>query len=360
MSAALSETYGNPSSLHAAGRAAREIVERARREVAALVHALPDEVVFTSGGTEADQMAVWGAARAARAKGRGTHIVTSAIEHPAIVGATEALREDGFEVTVVPVSADGLVDSDAFVHALRKDTVLATVQLANHELGTLQPIAELASAARERGVPMHTDAVQAAGKVPVDMAALGVAWLSLSAHKLGGPKGTGALIVQNRAEIEPLLTGGHQERERRGGTENVPGIAGFGMAAAIAQKQLPQWASRMVALRDRFEQGALALSARCHGARVPRVPNTSNVAWEGVSGELLAINLDLAGVAVSTGAACTSGSLAPSPVLLALGQVKTRAQEALRISVGPDNTEGEIDAVLALLPDLLTRVRAAG
>jgi len=356
MTAVLLETHGNPSSLHAMGRAARDLVEKARQNVAALVGALPEEIVFTSGGTEADQLAVRGAARAARAKGRGAHVVTSTIEHPAIVGACEALREDGFEITVVPVGEGGIVDRDAFARALRKDTALATVQLANHEIGSVQPIAELAA----MGVPMHTDAVQAAGKIPIDVGALGVSWLSLSAHKMGGPKGVGALVIRRGADIEPLVRGGHQERERRGGTENVAGIAGFGAAAAVAQNTLAEQGARVAALRDRFERGALLLGARRHGAMTPRVPNTSNVAWDGVSGELLTISLDLEGVAVSTGAACTSGSLAPSPVLLALGLCKSRAQEGIRVSLGAENTEAEIDRVLALLPGLLARIRAAG
>ena len=340
--AAADEAFGNPSSLHAAGRAARDLVERARREVAQLVGALAEEVVFTSGGTESDQMAI----------PRSGHVVVSAVEHPAVMSA----RPDA---TVVPVTPEGFVDPEAFAKALREDTVLASVQLANHEIGTLQPVAQLARLARERGIPFHTDAVQAAGKIPIDVRALGVDYLSLSAHKIGGPKGVGALVVRRGAELEPLVAG-HQERERRGGTENVAGIVGFGAAAALARANLAAWSAHSAALRDRFEQGALALSARRHGAMAPRVPNTSNVAWEGISGELLTINLDLEGVCVSTGAACTSGSLKPSPVLLALGQPRARALEAVRISVGPENTAEEIDRVLGLLPDLLARIRRAG
>jgi cysteine desulfurase len=340
--ASADEVFGNPSSLHAAGRAARELVEQARREVAQLVGALPEEVVFTSSGTEADQLAI----------PRAGHVVVSAIEHPAVMGA----RGDA---TVVDVAPEGFVDPEAFERALRSDTVLASIQLANHETGTLQPIAQLAKIARERGVAFHTDAVQAAGKIPIDMRSLGVDSLSLSAHKIGGPKGIGALLVRRGAKFEPLLRG-HQERERRGGTENVAGIVGFGAAAALARKNLAAWSAHTAALRDRFEQGALALSARRHGAMAPRVPNTSNVAWEGISGELLTINLDLEGVCVSTGAACTSGSLKPSPVLLALGLPKARALEAVRVSVGPENTAEEIDRVLELLPELIARIRRAG
>jgi cysteine desulfurase len=326
------DAFGNPSSLHAEGRRARDAVEHARDRVAALVGATRDEVVFTSGGTEANNLALAGL-------GRGGRVVATAVEHPSLDGARERAHVDG----------EGRVDRDE-LRRLAAGAALVSVQLANHETGVLQDLAAVVAVARRAGARVHTDAVQAAGKIAVDMRALDVDALSLSAHKLGGPKGVGALVVREGIDVGPLLVGGHQERERRPGTENVVGIVGFGAAAAAVERQSAE-------LRDRFEAGAIALGARVHGAGAARVPTTSNVAFAGVDGELLMQALDLEGVAVSTGAACSSGSLEPSPVIIALGAGNPR--EAVRVSLGRGNTRDEIDRVLALLPSLLTRIRNA-
>lgn len=328
----LDHAFGNPSSLHAEGRRARDAVERARDQVAGLVGATRDEVVFTSGGTEANQLALAGLAR-------GGRVVGSAVEHPSLDGVRERVRVDG----------DGRLDLDQLAR-LAAGATLVSVQLANHETGTLQDLAAVVAIARRAGARVHTDAVQAAGKIAVDLGALGVDALSLSAHKLGGPKGVGALVVREGIDLGPLYPGGHQERGRRPGTENVVGIVGFGAAAAAVELPTAE-------LRDRFEAGAVALGARVHGGGAARVPTTSNVAFAGVDGELLMQALDLEGVAVSTGAACSSGSLEPSPVIVALGA--DRPREAVRVSLGRDNRADEIDRLLALLPALLARIRSA-
>jgi cysteine desulfurase len=357
---ALEAGFGNPSSVHAFGRAARDLVERARAEVAALAGAGPEEVVFTSGGTEGDHLAVVGAARAARAARGRDRVVSSPLEHPAVRGALAQLAGEGFAIALAPVDAAGRIDP-ADVRALVDGrTALCSFALANHEIGTVYPIAELAALAHAAGALFHSDAVQAAGKIPLDVEALGVDLLTLSAHKLYGPKGVGALYQRRGVELAPLVAGGHQERARRPGTENVPGIAGFGAAAALCREEMHAWSPRLAGLRDRLEQGALAVGARRFGPAEGRVPNTANLGWEGVAGELLMASLDLEGVAVSTGAACTSGSLEPSPVVLALGVERAVALEATRFSLGIESTEEEIDAVLALLPAIVERVRAAG
>jgi cysteine desulfurase len=362
---ALGEAWGNPSSIHAVGRLARDRVERARREVAALVGGLPEEIVFCSGGSEGDHLAIRGLARAAAAaraaslRGRAAHVISSPLEHPAVGGALEALAREGMEVTRLPVSEGGQIDPEDLRRALREETVLVTLALANHELGNLFPVAALAGVARAAGALFHTDAVQAAGRVPLDVGALGVDALTLSAHKLGGPKGAGAVWIRRGLLPEPLLPGGHQEHERRSGTENVPGIVGFGEACRLARAEVAAAGPRVAALRDRLERALLALpGARRHGSG-ERVPGTTNLGFEGAAGELLLINLDLEGVAVSTGAACTSGTVAPSPVLLALGLPPARAREGVRFSLGPENTEEEVDRVAALMAAAVARVRAA-
>ncbi|HEX9101805.1 MAG TPA: cysteine desulfurase family protein [Polyangia bacterium] len=333
MVAALDE-LGNPSSLHAEGRRARELVERARDEVARVIGGRREEIVLTSGGTEANNLALRLGARA----------LISAIEHPSVAGAA------GPDARRVRVDRDGRVDLDELAALLDGGATLVSVQLANHEIGVVQDLPAIIAAARERGARVHTDAVQAVGKLAVDVRALGVDALTLSAHKLGGPKGSGALWLRDGLDVEALVRGGHQERERRAGTENVVGIAGFGAACAAATAAaLPS-----SALRDRFEAGARALGARVAGQGAPRVPTTSYVAFDGVPGELLMQALDLEGVAVSTGAACSSGSLEPSPVLRAID-----FPEGIRVSVGAGNTAAEIDRVLALLPELLARIRRA-
>jgi cysteine desulfurase len=356
----LDDEYGNPSSVHAAGRRAREAVERARDEVATLVGGTRDEIVFTSGGTEGNNLALRGAAELVRAgDARRTRILAPAVEHPSVEGALGWLGRRGFQIERLPVDATGCVAVANVEERLGDDVALVTLHLANHELGVIQPVAEVAARARAAGAWVHTDAVQAAGKVPVDVRALGVDSATVSAHKLYGPKGVGAVWLRAGRAIGPHTAGGHQERERRPGTENVAGIVGFGAAAAIATRELEVWARSESAMRDRLEAGALALGARVNGGGALRVPNTSNLAWPGVEGELLVEALDLEGVAVSTGAACTSGSHEPSPVVLALGQSRAQAAEAVRFSLSRETVADEIDRVLALLPTLIARIRAA-
>lgn len=340
---------GNASSIHAEGRRARQAVERARDDVAALVGARREEIVFTSGGTEANNLAL------AALLAEWPRVMLSPIEHPS-VGEVCAR----FEPRLLPLDGDGRVDAAAAEKMIASERPnVVTVQLANHELGTIQPVAELAAAARLVGARVHVDGVQAAGKIAVDARALGADTLALSAHKIGGPKGAGALFVREGIELPSLLHGGHQERERRPGTENVAAIVGFGVAAARARAARDDYAARVAPLRDRLEAGLVALGARVHGGGA-RVANTSNVAFAGVDGELLVAALDLAGVAASTGAACSSGSIEPSPVVTALlGGDRARAKEAVRFSLGRDTAADEIDRVLALLPPIVDRIRGA-
>jgi cysteine desulfurase len=363
MAAALEEAWGNPSSIHGVGRRARAAMEAARAEVAALLDGAVEEVIFTSGGTEGDNLAIRGlahAAAAARGMAEGAHVISSPLEHPAVAGALAALGRAGMSITLLPVSASGELDPEDLRRALRPTTVLVTLALANHELGNVYPVAELAAIARAGGALFHSDAVQAAGRIPIDVRALGVDALTLSAHKLHGPKGTGALWVRQGLLPEPLVAGGHQERERRAGTENVPGIVGFGAACRLARPELARTAAQIARLRDALEARLLAIpGARLHGAAGSRVPGTSNVGFAGAAGELLLINLDLEGVCVSTGAACTSGTLEPSPVLLGLGLAPAQAREAVRFSLGGGNTDQEVEQVAGLMPGLVARVRAA-
>lgn len=359
------DLWGNPSSIHGPGRRARDAVERARRQVAELVEAAPEEIVFTSGGTEGDNLAIRGLALAAREArrerlgGRPAHVVSSAIEHPAVHGALDELAREGFAVTRLPVGPGGELAAGALEGALRDETVLVTLATANHELGTFYPVGELAACARARGALFHTDAVQAAGKVPFGVGRGHLDAVTLSAHKLHGPKGAGAIFVRRALDLHPLVAGGHQERERRAGTENVVGIVGFGEACRLARAEREETAARVGTLRDRLEARLLQIpGARVHGAG-RRVPGTLNMGFEGAEGGLVLVGLDLEGICVSTGAACTSGSLAPSPVLLALGLAPGRAREAVRFSLGRDTTEAEIDRAAEVTAAVVARVRAA-
>lgn len=352
----LGENYGNPSSLHEAGRRARDAVETARAEIRALVGGGDGQIVFTSGGSEADTLGILGAARAARAAGRPARVVTSPLEHPAVRGAMAILGAEGFAVVDVAVDGHGRIDLEQVTRALAGGACLASFALANHELGNVYDVAGFARAARDAGALVHCDAVQAAGKLDVDAAALGVDLLALSAHKIGGPKGVGALWVRRGVELA-ALAGGHQERGLRGGTENVAGIVGFGTAAGLARSEARAARDRVAALRDRLETEARP--TRVHGDRAHRVGNTTNLAFAGVSGELLVLALDLEGIAASTGAACTSGSVAASPVLLAMGLPKAEAAEAVRFSLGAETTAADVDRVVAVLPGLVERIRGA-
>jgi tRNA (5-methylaminomethyl-2-thiouridylate)-methyltransferase len=361
MAAALRAPAGNASSVHAAGRAARAEVERARAEVAALVGAAPEEIVFTSGGTEGNNLVVRGLARAGAARrgpGARPHVVSSRLEHPSVLGALDVLEREGFDVSYVAVEATGAVTPEALRAALRPETVLVTLAAANHELGTESDVAALAEVARAGGALFHADVVQAAPWRALALGAAGVDGATLSAHKLGGPQGVGAVFIRRGLDLPPLLVGGHQEHERRAGTENVAGIVGFGVAARLAAAERFEVAARVERLRDQLAARLLQIpGARLNGDDARRLPGTLNVAFAGAPGQLVAIALDLEGVCVATGAACTSGSLAPSAVLLALGRAPREAAEALRLSLGRDTTETEINRVAALLPEIVARAR---
>jgi cysteine desulfurase len=349
-------SHGNPSSVHRFGQAAREAVEEAREQVAALLNARPLEVIFTASGTEANNAVLFHVARKA---GRRGHLVISAIEHPSIREAAARLAEEGMEVTRVSPRGDGVVPADEIVRALRPDTRLAALMLANNELGTLQPVTAVADACHERGIPVLCDAVQAVGKIPVDAPALGADYLVLGAHKFYGPLGAAALWT--RREISPYLVGGSQERRRRAGTENVPAIVGLGAAAAAAREEMPHRTAHLAALRDRFEAALPGLIpgaiVHCQGSL--RLPNTSHVAFEGLEGESLLIRLDLAGFAVSTGSACSSGSVEPSKTLLAAGISREEALSSLRVSFGIANTLEDVEAFLAALAREAAELRRA-
>jgi cysteine desulfurase len=345
----LGARWGNPSSAHRFGQAARNAVEEAREKVAALLGARPPEIVFTASGTEANNAVLFDVARRG---GLGGHLVISALEHPSIRASTARLEAAGMAVTRIPPGPDGVVPAAAVLAALRADTRLVALMLANNELGTLQPVAAVAAGCRERGVPVLTDAVQAVGKLPVSGAALGVDFLTLGAHKFGGPLGAAALWVRKGTPLDGHLVGGSQERHRRAGTENVPALVGLGAAAALARAEIGDRGAYLASLRDRFEAGFTGgdfPGAVVHCARAPRLPNTSNVALPGIDGQALLIRLDLAGYAVSTGAACASGAVEPSPTLLALGLPAAEALSSLRVSFGPANRPEEVDGFLAAL-----------
>ena len=355
----LRDEYGNPSSVHRLGQQAKSVLDEARTSVSTLIGAEPSELVFTSGGTESDNFALRGAAEALEPTGR-RHLIASAIEHEAVLVTLKALARRGWRITLLPVGESGIVTADALREVLTDDTAIVSVMHANNELGTIQPVAELAAIAHDRGALFHTDAVQSVAKVPVTVRALGIDLLSLSAHKFNGPKGAGALWIKRGTRITPILTGGKHERARRAGTENVPAIAGMGVAAAQARLKLGTEAARVAALRDRLEQEILARipGTTVNGAREPRVPNTTNISFERVEAESLLIALDLEGVAVSTGAACSSGTLEPSHVLRAMGLPTHRAQNSIRFSLGAGNTDAEIDYLLEKLPRAVEKLRS--
>jgi cysteine desulfurase len=359
MTRALKDLFGNPSSVHYYGQEAKAALDDARTSVAALIGAEPSEIVFTGSGTEADNLAIRGAAEALEVSGR-RHLVTSGIEHEAVLNTVKALAKRGWKTTVLPLDATGIVSPDRLRDALTDDTALVSVMHANNEIGTIQPVAELATLAHARGALFHTDAVQSAGKIPVNVRTLGVDMLSVSAHKFYGPKGAGALWIKRGVRLLPSSTGGKQERNRRAGTENMPGIIGMGVAAAHAMAKLSAEAVRLAALRDRLERGILASvpNTEVNGARDHRVPNTSNISFDRVEAESLLIGLDLEGIAVSTGSACSSGTLEPSHVLRAMNLPAPRAQNSIRFSLGASNTEEQIDRVIAVLPGVVKKLRS--
>jgi cysteine desulfurase len=352
------ETFGNASSVHHFGQQAKAALDDARSELATLIHGDPSEIVFTSGGTEADNMAIRGTAEAIEPTGR-RHLIASAIEHEAVLNTLKALARRGWRTTLLPVDDSGIVAPDRLREALADDTALVSIMHANNEIGTIQPIAELAQLVHARGALLHTDAVQSVGKIPVDVRALGADLLSLSAHKFNGPKGAGALWIKRGTRMLPIVTGGKHERNRRAGTENVPAIVGLGVAARLAGGKLDAEAARVAALRDRLEEGILrgVPGTAVNGARGSRVPNTSNISFDRVEAESLLIALDLEGIAVSTGSACSSGTLEPSHVLRAMGLSTHRTQNSLRFSLGMFSTEAEVDRVVEVLPRLVEKLR---
>jgi len=349
-----SEHFGNASSIHHHGQETRAAVERARESVAELLRCRPAEIVFTGGGTEADNLAIFGLARP------GDHIITSTIEHHAVMNACRHLEESGCEVTWIPVSANGQVDPADVRRALRPNTRLITVMMANNETGVLQPVQEIGRLAAEADVFFHTDAVQAAGKVAVDVRQIGCDLLAISGHKIHAPQGVGALFVKKGTVLQPMLFGGRHERSRRAGTENVPGIVGLGKAAELACTALQgDGLTEMAALRDRIEGAILSEveATGVNGASAPRVPNTTNIYFEYIEGEALVIALDLKGLAVSTGAACSSGVIEPSHVLTAMGLKPDRARASIRFSLGKQNTAEDVDFALGLIPGTVARLR---
>ena len=359
MAEALASTFGNASSVHAYGQRAKAAIDEARSSVATLIGAEAAEVVFTAGGTEADNFALRGAAEALEARGR-KRLVSSTIEHEAVLNTCRHLARRGHDWATVPVTTDGVVTTAALEGLLSAETAIVSVMHANNEIGTIQPVADLAAMARAHGALFHTDAVQTVGKVPVDVRALGVDMLSLSAHKFNGPKGVGALWIRRGVRLAPILTGGRHERNRRAGTENVAAIVGLGVAARLALRHLREEAARLEALRDRLERGILSTVSGTvvNGGGAARVPNTTNISFTGVEAESLLIALDLEGVAVSTGSACSSGSLEPSHVLKAMHLPSGRAHNAIRFSLGAGNTADEVDHVVGLLPAVVEKLRS--
>jgi cysteine desulfurase len=353
------DLFGNPSSVHHFGQQAKAAIDDARSAVAALIGAEPTEIVFMSGGTEADNLAIRGLAEALETTGR-RHLVASGIEHEAVLNTLKALGRRGWRTTLLPVDESGIVQPEALGAALADDTALVAVMMANNEIGTIQPIAELAALTHARGALFHTDAVQSAGKIPVDVRALGVDVLAVSAHKFGGPKGAGALWIKRGTRMLPVLTGGKHERNRRAGTENVPGLVGMGVAALGAVQKLAAEATRLAALRDRLENGILSAvpGTVVNGDRGRRVPNTTNISFDRVEAESLLIALDLEGIAVSTGSACSSGTLEPSHVLKAMGFPAHRTQNSLRFSLGQFSTDHEVVRVLDVIPGLVDKLRS--
>ena len=354
----LTTQYANPSSLYSFSEDSKVAVETAREQVAIALGARVNEIYFTSGGSESDNWAIKGYAQAMKKKGK-THIISSAFEHHAVLHALKALEKQGFTVTLLPVYEDGLVRVQDLADAITPETGLVTIMMANNEIGTIQPIKELAAVCKEKGVVLHTDAVQAVGHIPVNVEELGVDMLSLSAHKFRGPKGVGALYIRRGVLPAVLIDGGAQERNRRAGTENVAGIVGLGQAVTLAVATMEETATKLQQLRDYFMENALHINrSRVNGHRVNRLPGNVNMCFEGIEGESLLLMLDMKGICASSGSACTSGSLDPSHVLLAIGLPHEIAHGSLRLSFGEDTTKEDVDAILEALPPIVERLRA--
>ncbi len=350
-----SENFGNPSSLYSIGRQARRAIEEARQKVADLIGAKKEEIIFTGSGTESDNLAIKGIAYKNRKK--GDHIITSSIEHHAVLHVCKYLESQGFKVTYLPVNKDGIVNPADVEKAITSQTILITIMHANNEIGTLQPLEDIGKIAREKNIPFHTDAVQTAGKLPLDVEALGVSLLSMSAHKMYGPKGVGALYLRKGIFIEPLFHGGGHERNLRSGTENVPGIVGFGKAAELAKQRFPEEA-KLADLRDRLIKGVLEIKdSYLNGHPTKRLPNNANFRFSYIEGESMILNLDMKGVSASTGSACSSTSLEPSHVLMAIGLKPEEAHGSLRLTLGLGNTQDDVDYVVSVLPEIVNKLR---
>ncbi len=350
-----SEKYGNPSSLYSIGREARRAIEEARLKVADLIGAKKEEIIFTGSGTESDNLAIKGTAYRNRKK--GDHIITSSIEHHAVLHTCKYLETQGFRVTYLPVNREGMVNPADMEKAITPKTILVTIMHANNEIGSIQPIEEIGKITKEKNIPFHTDAVQTAGKIPVNVEALGVNLLSMSAHKIYGPKGVGALYIKKGTFVEPLLHGGGHERNIRSSTENVAGIVGFGKAAELAKQRLPQ-EQQVAGLRDRLIKGVLEIKeSYLNGHPTKRLPNNANFRFSYIEGESMILNLDMKGVAASTGSACSSTSLEPSHVLLAIGLRPEEAHGSLRLTLGHENTQEDVDYVVSVLPDIVNKLR---
>ena len=352
------EKYGNPSSVHSFGREAKQALEAARLQVAELIGAKPQEVTFTSGGTEADNLAILGSVEALRKKGK--HIITSCIEHHAVLETCEYLAKNGFDLTIIPADAEAMISVEDVRKAIRPDTILISVMHANNEVGSIQPIAEIGKLAKEHGITFHVDAVQSLGKLPINVEEMNIDLLTVSSHKIYGPKGVGALYIRKGVRIVPLVHGGGQEKKRRSGTENTPGIIGFGKACELAGQRMAGDAEHQTKLRDKLMHGILERieSVKVNGPiGEKRLPNNVNVSIQYVEGESLLLSLDMLGIAASSGSACTSGSLDPSHVLLAMGLIHEIAHGSLRFTLGRQNTEEEIDYVLEQLPKIVERLR---
>jgi cysteine desulfurase len=351
------EQFGNASSSYRLGRSAKSALEASRKSIAGCLGAQPDEIVFTSGGTESDNIAIRGVAHALRSK--GNHVITSQIEHHAVLKTCQDLEREGFRVTYLPVDSGGQINPDDVRGHIGAETILITVMLANNETGVIQPLSEVGRIAREKQIMFHTDAVQAVGKIPVDVNELSVDLLSLSGHKFYGPKGVGALYVRRNTPINPSFAGGHHERNIRPGTENVPGIVGLAEALLLATGNLPEVAQKLTGLRQRFESTVLRKvnGVQINGGNAPRVPNTSNMSFQFVEGESVLLHLDLKGIYASSGSACSTDSPEPSHVLVAMGVPARTAQGTIRFSLGKDNTDDQIDYVIEALMDIVLRLR---
>ena len=352
------DKFGNPSSIHSWGRQARTAVDSAREQVASIIGATASEIVFTSGGTESDNLAIRGVAKSMQTKGK--HLITSQIEHHAVINTFESLAKDGYEVTYLPCDKYGLIDPDDVRKSIRKDTILISIIHGHNEVGTIEPIEEIGKIAKEHGILFHSDAVQSLGKIPVKVDAMGVDLLTISSHKIYGPKGVGALYVRKGTRIRPQVTGGIHEKGLRAGTENVPGIVGFGAACVLAEEEMPEESKRLQALRDKLINGILSNipDTVLNGHPEKRLPHNVNVSVKYVEGEAMLLNMDLLGIGASSGSACTSGSLEPSHVLLAMGIPHELAHGSLRMTLGKSNTGEDIEYVLEALPPIVEKLRA--